>query len=177
MNNPHLSATAEIAAQLRQRADQSEPHFSTTRIIAAAFPNVVVAGHDGDPAIIGMLMRACGHVILYQRELSIEEHRVRIAHALAHLIMDDRHRDAACTHRPDEEAFARRFEGDLLVPLDELAPLVYRWPPVEAREARIYRDQCDLLASQFKVPPSLIDKRIRELRDPAFAGFTTRQNL
>lgn len=121
-------------------------------------------GHDGDPAIIGMLMRACGHVILYQRDLPIDEQRVKIAHSLAHMIFDGGGRDGACTHRPDEEQRAWSLVNDLLIPVRDLAPRVYRWPPVESREDDIYLDQVDMLASHFVVPQRFIDQRIRWLQ-------------
>lgn len=162
--NPHLSAEAEIAASLRQRADETVPSFSTAAIIRACFPSVVVSGYDGDPSLIGLVMRACGHVILYRRELSFPEQRVRIAHSLAHLIFDGNGRVANCTWKSDEEERAWRFVDELLVPLDELAKFVYRWPPHEEREAPLYLNQCDLLASRFAVPARMIDKRIRELQ-------------
>jgi Zn-dependent peptidase ImmA (M78 family) len=164
MSMTHLSAPAEIAANLRRRADQNQPAFSTADIIEASFPGIVVAGHDGDPALVGMLMRACGHVILYQRDLSFPEQRVRIAHALAHLIYDGDGRVASCTFNPEAEARAWHFVDELLVPFTDLARHVYRWPPIEQREMTIYRDQCDMLASRFAVPARLIDKRIRDLQ-------------
>ncbi|MDQ1446772.1 MAG: IrrE N-terminal-like domain [Acidimicrobiaceae bacterium] len=164
MNSTHLSAPAEIAADLRRRADERQPSFSTAAIIATCFPKLTVTGHSTTTVPLGMLMRAMGHVIIYQRELPIPEQRVRIAHHLAHVIFDGHGRIAACTYAPDAEMRADQFAAELLVPLDELKPFVWRLPPDENTKDVIYWNQCDLIASRFAVPARLIDKRIRELR-------------
>lgn len=160
----HLSTLVEIAADLRRKAQQSEPAFSTQQIVSACFPDAVVTGHPLPPNIDEAVSRTSdGVVILYRRGLSTAEQRVAIAHALAHLLFDGP--EAACMPGrvgiAEAEARADAFAAELLVPLVELHPHVSVLP--DAGDEAIYLDQVDLIASFFHVPAALIDRRIRDL--------------
>lgn len=160
----HLSTLVEIAAELRHKAKQTEPAFSTQQIVATCFPDAVVTGHPLPPDIDEVVSRTReGIVILYRRGMSTGEQRVAIAHGMAHLLFDGA--ESACVPgRPGVEDVERRadaFAAELLVPLAELRPHVSVMPG--AGEESIYLDQVDLVASFFHVPAALIDRRIREL--------------
>lgn len=163
-----MAPLAEVAADLRHRADQIEPSFCAQRIIAVAFPDAIVTGHALPPGIDEAVSRTPdGIVILYRRDMSTAEQRFAICHALGHLLFDGV--DAAC--RPgrvgirESEERADAFAAELLVPLSELEALVTHRPG-ECSE-QIYLDQVDVLASFFHVPAWVVDKRIRELPHPA----------
>ena len=163
----HPSMLVEIAADLRLRANQTEPAFSTRHIVEARFPGALVTGRVL-PAGIDEAVSATrdGVVILYSRSLPTPSQRFVIAHALAHLLFDHRH--GAC--RPgsvgdeNREERADRFAAELLIPLDRLAEYVGRWPSANEVEQHKYLDQVDEIASHFQVPSGLVDRRIRELR-------------
>lgn len=154
----------EVAAELRQRANQSEPAFSTQQIVATCFPDALVTGHPLPPNIDEVVSRTSeGIVILYRRGLSTSEQRIAIAHAIAHLLFDGP--EAAChpgcTGLVENELRADAFAAELLVPLEELRNYV-TYLPGQCEEG-IYLDQVDQIASHFHVPSGLIDDRIREL--------------
>ena len=155
---------AAIAADLRHRSGQHEPKFSTQQIVAVNFPDAVVTGHRLPANIDEAVSRTDeGIVILYRRDLSIAEQRMAIAHALGHLIFDGAEAAArpGCAGIAANEERADAFAAELLVPLAMLLEHVtYR--PGECDE-EIYLDQCDLIASLFHVPSSVIDARIRQL--------------
>jgi Zn-dependent peptidase ImmA (M78 family) len=155
----------DVAAQLRERANQTEPAFSTQQIVAVCFPDALVTGHPLPLDIDEAVSRTSdGIVILYRRGLSTGEQRLAIAHAIAHLLFDGP--ESAC--RPgccgvlENEQRADAFAAELLVPLSGLAEYV-TYLPGECEEG-IYLDQVDQIASHFQVPSALIDSRIRQLR-------------
>jgi Zn-dependent peptidase ImmA (M78 family) len=160
------SMLVEVAADLRQRANQTEPAFSTHHIVEARFPGALVTGRDLPPGIDEAVSETpAGVVILYRRSLPTSSQRFVIAHALAHLLFDGRTgaaRPGSRGPRAREER-ADRFAAELLVPLELLAEYVGRWPSDHPVEREKYLDQVDEIASHFHVPSGLIDKRIREL--------------
>jgi len=156
----------DVAADLRKRAGQVEPAYSTRQIVAARFPSALVTGATLRPGIEEMVsMRREGPVIVYSRALSGPSQRFAIGHALAHLLFDDSSA-AACAGRPGvraNEEQADAFAAELLAPLDELAPYVGRYPSEDPEEHELYLDQVDEIASHFVLPARVIDRRIREL--------------
>ena len=116
----------EVARDLRTRAEQKTPAFSTNAILSTIFPEVLVTGFEFPSAVNEATLRAHGGpVILYRRGMSAPEQRVAIAHGLAHLIFDG---DERCRrpHRSSSwrERRADAFAAELLVPFDELAQLL-----------------------------------------------------
>jgi len=161
-----VSSLVEVATELRQRARLQEPPYSTSQIIDACF-DAAVTGRILPDGIDELVTRTDdGYLIVYHRELPIAEQRFAIAHALAHIIFDGD--VAGCSigfaGDPEREARADRFALELLVPLDELAPYVGRWPSDDEAEHEAYLDQVDMIASHFNVPACRIDERIRELK-------------
>lgn len=159
------SSLQEVAQRLRQEAEQSQPAFSTSQIIAATFPRVLVTGYDLPSGIDEATSKARGGpVIVYRRGLSSAEQRVAIAHGLAHLIYDD---NAPCTRgragSPGRERRADAFAAELLVPLEDLARVLRHMPSKDRDEQQLYLDHVDYLASMFKVPAVVIRGRIRQL--------------
>lgn len=160
-----LYSLDDVTRRLRDNAEQNEPAFSTSQIIAVAFPRVLVTGFDLQHGIHEATSRARGgEVILYQRGLSTAEQRVAIAHGLGHLIYDD---DAPCNRgragSPARERRADAFAAELLVPLGDLAGVLQHMPSKDPAEQSLYLDHVDYLASMFKVPSGLIRSRIRQL--------------
>lgn len=163
----HLSTLVEIAADIRRRSGQTEPAFSTRRIVDACFPDTLVTGRELPPGIDeAVSISQNGPVILYRRGLPTPSQRFVIAHALAHLLFDRVRggcRPGSVGHRSREER-ADRFAAELLLPLELLREYVGRWPSQDTSEHEKYLDQVDEIASHFQVPTGLVDKRIRELR-------------
>lgn len=162
----HLSTSVEIAAELRCRAGQKSPPFSTTKIIETCFPSTLVTGGPLPLEIHEIVSKhRWGATIVYRRSLSGPEQRFAIAHAIAHLLFDD---ESACM-RPGRagivasEERADAFAAELLVPLDVLRASVTRWPSPDAVDQEIYLDHVDENASRFGVPAYIIDERIRQL--------------
>ena len=153
-----------VAAALRRFSSQEEPSFSTRKIIADCFPEILVTGRRlpcGVDEIVSV--RDHGPVIVYSRSISGPEQRFAIAHALAHLLFGDvqgaRVGAAGVAWR---EARADQFAAELLAPLVELEPYVCRWPSADdPEEHEIYLDMVDEIASHFVVPSYVIDKQIR----------------
>ena len=162
----HLSTMVEIAAELRQRAGQAKPPFSTRQIIEACFPTALVTG-GCLPAGVDELVSVYsdGPVILYKRSLSGPEQRLAIGHALAHLIFDD---ERVCM-RPGRagvlanEERADAFAAELFAPLESIAGRVRRLPSEDLEEHEIYLDHVDEIASTFAVPAYVIDLQIHRL--------------
>lgn len=162
----HLSTSVEIAAALRARAGLTKAPYSTSTIIEHCFPDILVTGFRL-PAGVDELVTVAreGPVILYSRALPILEQRYAIAHALAHLIFDDkdvcmrvgRAGVAANEQRADD------FGAELLAPLTEVAALARLWPSQDAEDHEIYLDHVDQIASRFSVPSGVIDSQIRRL--------------
>lgn len=157
---------SRAAADLRRRANQTKPAFSTRRIIDACFPDVLVTGAVLRAGVDELVTRReDGPVIVYARALSGPEQRFAIAHALAHLIFDD----AAAAARPGCagtaacEARADAFAAELLVPLEELIPFVARRPSTDPEDHEVYLDMVDEIASRFVVPAIVIEEQIRRL--------------
>lgn len=163
----HLSTLVEIAAELRHRSDQTEPSFSTRRIIETCFPRALVTGRDLPPGVDEAVSETPqGIVILYRRGLPTPSQRFVIAHALSHVIFDRVRggcRPGSVGHQSREKR-ADRFAAELLLPLSYLREYVGSWPSKEPAEQERYLDQVDEIASHFQVPTGLVDKRIRELR-------------
>lgn len=156
-----------VASDLRARARQNVPAFSTKAILAEAFPDALVTGRtlpDGIDEVVSIT--ATGPVILYRRELTIPAQRFAIAHAIAHLIFD---RDAGVCRPgyvgdPERESRADHFACELLVPFVVLLPMIEAQPTDTVSVSReVYLDHVDDLASRFHVPAWVIDQRIREL--------------
>jgi Zn-dependent peptidase ImmA (M78 family) len=160
-----MQSFVDIGADLRSRAQQTHPAFSTNQILAMTFPDVLVTGFDLPKGIDEAVSRMSrGPVLLYRRDLSTAEQRLAIAHGLAHLIYDD---DAPCVAgragSPSRERRADAFAVELLVPLDEIAKVLTVLPSKDRDEQQLYLDHVDYLASMFKVPSKVIRQRIREL--------------
>lgn len=157
----------EVAAELRNRAGQTVPAFSTRQIVEASFPDTLVTGRVLPDGIREVVSRSPeGPVILYARGLSTGMQRFAIAHALAHLLFDD-HRSFCEPGRPGVASVEKRadhFAAELLVPLAELRPHVHCWPSRDETEQEIYLDMVDEISSHFGVVAEVIDRRIRELR-------------
>lgn len=162
----HLSTLVETAANLRRRARQLQPPFSTRKIIAASFPKVAVTGRTLPPRIDELATRTRdGGLIVYRRDLPIPDQRVAIAHGLAHLIFDD-DKDACAVGSvgtPACELRADAFAAELLAPLEILLREMKRWRD-RSQSREIYLDRVDQLASLFHVPADVIDVRIRVVR-------------
>lgn len=169
---------ARVAASLRRRADQVEPHFSTTQIIDKCFPRTTVTGRmlrggiDEAVRIDRNWRNGLGHrrehVIVYNRNLPADEQRFAIAHALGHVIFDGAAHAGCYAYDDEREQRCDRFAELLLVPLEELRPYVCAWPSHDQARHEEYLDMVDMIASHFRAPVRVIDKRIRELarRDP-----------
>jgi len=156
----------EIAAELRRRAGLTKPPFSTSKIIEACFPEILVTGFQLPRGVDELVSSASeGPTILYSRSLSAPEQRSAIAHGLAHLIFDDR---SACIRPgragiPKSERRADFFSSELLVPIADLRPLVEVIPADHGEEREIYLDHVDRLASFFAMPAPVVDVQIRRL--------------
>jgi hypothetical protein len=169
-SSSHLSTLVEIAADLRRRARLYNPPFSTKRIIAACFPDVLVTGGrlpDGLEAVISK--QADGPLIVYQRSLPILEQRYAIAHELGHLVLGDLENErvrkrATRPSQPHVEKRADDFATELLAPLVLVAKYAVLGPAEDPEDHEIYLDHCDDLASIFQVPPRIIDSQIRRLQ-------------
>lgn len=169
MYTTHLSAPAEIAdvaRDIRRRAGQHEPKFSTRTIIEACFPEVLVSGARLPSGVDELVSRRRdGIVIAYSRSLSGPEQRFAIAHGLAHVLFDldtpDVNIAPGRIGDPAVECRADCFAAELLAPLDVLAPFIYRWPSPDEVENEIYLDMVDEIASQFVLPAEVIDLQIR----------------
>jgi Zn-dependent peptidase ImmA (M78 family) len=157
------SPIVDIASDLRRRAKQAVPAFSTSRLVSTAFPDAIVTGYDLPSGIDEAVSRTKdGIVILYRRGMSTAEQRVAIAHGVAHLLFDDDCRSGFVGSAARERR-ADAFAAELLVPLDELAKLLRVLPSKDPDEQQLYLDHVDHLASVFQVPAPLIRVRIREL--------------
>ena len=163
-----VAVLASVAADLRQRSGETEPLFSTRKIIDACFPGLVVTGRELPAGIHEAVSRTPqGGVLIYNRALPTAAKRFAIAHGLAHLLFDDGM--SACrvgfVGDPAVEARADSFAEELLVPLEALREHVARQPSSNetSMEREFYLDQVDEIASHFHVPSHVIDKRIREM--------------
>ncbi len=160
-----LSTLVEIAADLRRRAVQLTPPFSTKRIIAASMPGIVVTGSklpDGMDEVVRLHDKR--PIIVYQRSLSSPEQRIAIAHGLAHVLFDD---ETACLRVgsagiPAIEERADAFAVELLAPLTSVSRFAQHGPS-SGDEHEIYLDHVDGIASLFAVPSYVIDSQIRRL--------------
>lgn len=156
----------EIAAELRRRAGQTKPPFSTSKIIESCFPEILVTGFKLPPGV-DELVSSCseGPTILYSRALSCPEQRHAIAHGLAHLIFDDRNACIRPGRRgiPKIERRADFFSAELLAPSSHLRELVEFLPADDGEEREIYLDHVDRIASIFGMPAGIIDLQIRRL--------------
>jgi Zn-dependent peptidase ImmA (M78 family) len=158
----------EVAAELRIKAGQSRPAYSTRAIIDKCFPGTLVTGRVLPQGILEIVSRTSeGPVIIYSRHLAGPRQRYAIAHAMAHLLFDSA--DSACrpqfTGESAVEERADRFADELLVPLACLKPLVTRHPPLrpDGPDHELYLDAVDEISSVFHVPSYVIDRRIRLL--------------
>ena len=163
---PDVAVLSRVAAELRTRAGETQPAFSTRKIIDACFPKLVVTGRELPDGVHEAVARTPeGDILIYGRNLPTAAKRFAIAHGLAHLLFDDGL--SACrpgfAGDPDVEARADRFADELLVPLVGLREYVGRFPSDDPIEHEFYLDQVDEIASHFHVPSSVIDRRIREL--------------
>lgn len=163
-----VDVLTQVAADLRRRAGQIEPLFSTRKIIDACFPRLIVTGRELPAGIHEAVSRtADGEVLIYSRALPTAAKRFAIAHGLAHLLFDDSVSGCRVGYvgDPHVEARADSFAEELLVPLKMLREYVERQPPANdnSTEREFYLDQVDEIASHFHVPSHVIDKRIREM--------------
>lgn len=163
----HLSTLVEIAADLRRRAGQLTPPFSTHRIIETAFPNALVTGGSLPPGIDEIVsVRSDGPVIIYSRALSGPSQRYAIGHALAHLLFDDETAcaRAGCVGVAENEKRCDLFSAELLAPVTSVRRFV-RHRPVddEGEDREIYLDHVDVVASIFAMPAAVIDSQIRRV--------------
>ena len=166
-HNTYLSeiAIADIASELRRRAGETDPQFSTRAIVPAAFPDVLVTGHEFPCGVLGAVSRTRrGPVILYARGQPAAVQRHVIGHELAHLLFDGDRAFREAGNEPDHIAEARAdlFADELLVPLHGLREYVGFWPSDELKRD-LYLDLVDELSSYFGVMAAVIDRRIRLL--------------
>lgn len=155
-----------LAAEVRTRAGEVSPAFSTNRMVAAWFPDALVAGRVLPAGVLEAVARTPdGPVIIYARGLPSPAHRFAIAHAMAHLLLDgdDAFRQPGQRLERSCEVRADAFADELLVPLDVLASHVDRWPSADPVEHEIYLDMVDAISSRFGVLAEVIDRRIRAL--------------
>lgn len=160
------SRIIDAAAELRRRAEQLEPSFSTGRIIDDCFPGTLVTGGRLPPGVHEAVTRTPdGAVIVYERTLSIPDQRFAISHALAHLMWDGNRGRCTVGHGGDlfAEYRADEFAAELLAPIAMLAEYVGRLPSTDPDQQHLYEDQVDQIASRFVVPAYVIDQRIRLL--------------
>lgn len=165
-----FEAIASIAASLRRRAGQVEPSYSTMQIIEACFPGTIVTGRrlavDTDELVhvddLAFRTHKAPHRIFYNRNKSSGEQRYGIAHALGHIVFDGPRRRGHAED-PARELRCDRFADELLVPLVELRPYVCAGPSFDDERHEIYLDMVDMIASQFHVPSSVIERRIEDL--------------
>lgn len=162
----HLSTLVEIAAELRRTAKQTKPPYSTSQIISICFPDALVTGYRLPPGV-KEIVSSCsdGPTILYSRSLSGPEQRYAIAHALAHLLFDDR-RSCMRPGRaglPKHELRADFFGAEVIAPLSDVRRVAERGPSRDPEENEIYLDHVDQLASVFNAPARVIHAQIRRI--------------
>ena len=152
---------------MRRQAGQNQPAFSTQAIIKRCLPRTLVTGRDLPPGILEAVARTDrGPVILYARGVPIGRQRLAISHAIGHLIFDG----ASAFRQPGQgriehvERRADAFAEELLVPFDELKKYVRCWPSRKRAEHEVYLDMVDEIASRFKVPSEVVNRRILKLR-------------
>lgn len=162
----HLSTLVEIAADLRRRAGQLTPPFSTHRIIETALPEALVTGAQLPAGLDEVVSRRDGKpIIVYQRKLSAPEQRNAIAHGFAHVLFDDfqiGRMKPGCAGHPRIEARADLFAAELLAPLASVRRFARR-RPATGEEHELYLDHVDEIASIFGMPADVIDLQIRRL--------------
>lgn len=158
----------QIASDIRFRAAEHRPSFSTERLVETCFPGTLVTGHSLPAGVHEAVQHTPrGVVIVYRRGLPSGAQRFAVAHALAHLLFDadtsnvEHHADDT----EDQEERADAFAAELLAPLLEVRRRVVRRPEHGrlADEHGLYQDQADRLASRFGVPAEVIDQQIRKL--------------
>lgn len=153
---------ASVARELREQIGATDGDISTKKLIAECFPDVLVQGEKLDLRIMEIAeVSEHGRVIYYNRNHGTPDHRVAIIHGLAHLIFDfvDPQRlecEPAFKTGPSCDVRERRadlFARDVLVPLHELDER-FRGQlfPQEPVERRLFDDECDHVASTFRVP-------------------------
>lgn len=158
------TSIVQVAAEIRFRAAQIAPPFSTSKIIETCFPMALVTGFRLPPGVDEVVTLAAeGPTILYSRSLPVPDQRIAIAHGLAHLLFDDR---SVCMKPgragvPHNEARADRFAAELLAPSAEVAMRARCAPSEDPEEYEIYLDQLEQLASAFGVPVAVIDSQLR----------------
>lgn len=156
-----VGGVAEVARAIRVAAQQFAPPYSLSAILEVVSAAAVITGcelPDGVEEVVAVTED--GPLILYRRELSTEDRRFALAHAIAHLVYDLD--GSAYVVDDDRERRADEFALELLAPSDEMErKLVYL--PEDGEDRSIYMDQVDLIAAHFHVPAPQIDKRIREL--------------
>lgn len=156
---------SEIAEEMRRRAGQDEPAFSTRAIVDACFPDAIVTGRELPVGVQDMVtLTERGPLIVYRRGIAAADQRFAIAHAVAHLMFDLVDGARPAFDNAEVEARADDFALELLAPLAELEPYVGRFPDEGTEvERELYLDQVDEIASHFNVPAWVIDKQIRRL--------------
>ncbi len=159
-----MLSIAARAGELRLRAGQINPPFSTRIILDTAFPTALVTGCDLPDGVDEVVSITDGDpVILYRRGLPVPEQRFAIAHALGHLVFD--RIVGACrpgyVGDPTRELRADEFAAELLVPFFAFQCLLEWAPADEGADRDLYLDQVDRLASLFNVTAAVMDERVR----------------
>lgn len=145
-----------IACDLRSFAGEARPSFSTSAIIGASFPSVLVTGHELPLGVDELVSIGKTTTIFYRRGLQPSFQRLAIAHAIAHLIFDAPSNSSGPSEQapgcPFSELRADEFACELLAPS---ALLLSEFPEhLLARDEndRSYLDALDSMASLFQVP-------------------------
>ena len=158
----YMGDVSRVANELRFRSGQHLPIYSIHRIVEICFPGIVITGRSLPSGVNAIVAKAeDGSAVVYRRGISSADQRFAIATGLAHLCFadaPDSHRDRNFSN----EARAEQFAAELLVPADEIRPLIEILPS-HTDEDETYLDQVDKIASTFHVPAWVIDKRIRDL--------------
>jgi hypothetical protein len=179
MRDIRVEEIVAVTRELRGRARLLEPPFSTRAILDVCFPEVLVMGRtlpDGVDEMVFSLEEGAG--IVYKRGLSTPEHRVAIAHGVAHVIWDlGKVQERMCRrHSPVvrieiAEERAELFMAELLVPLEYLDGYVRYTEPASEEDVDAHLDMIDELASHFQVPVPLLADRVSDLGRRRRAGI------
>jgi hypothetical protein len=158
-----MGRVAVVAEDLRKRAGQLEPAFSTERIVDTCFPGAFITGGRLSPKVDGLAShQAEGPLIVYERSLPVPDRRMTIACALSHLLFGD----GSGVEVPVAGASATdadEFAVELLAPLAEVQKSARLFPSSDPDEHELYLDHVDDLAAIFVVPADVIDSQIRRL--------------
>lgn len=157
------------------------PPYSTRKLMKAVFPDVLVTGRQLPRDVIeAVQVRGRERTICYRRRMSIDLRRVAIAHAAAHLALDE-HMPGPCAAHWLTGAYAptdfRERRADLvaaeylapLIELDEVLP--WDLAPPETVDKQFLDDEIDDAAAHFHVPPRFIHWRLDALLELRYSRY------